>query len=50
MYVERQAHLCDAAKENSGDWLEERHREEWDGIEVLHSFIQRKDVASADDS
>lgn len=52
MYVERQAHLCDAAKENFGRLgLKNAIVKNGDGIEVLHSFLpKKKDVASADDS
>ena len=52
MYVERQAHLCDAAKENFGRLgLKNAIVKNGDGIEVLHSFHpKKKDVASADDS
>ena len=52
MYVERQAHLCEAAKENF--WrlgLKNAIVKNGDGIEVLHSFLPKKDdAASADDS
>ena len=52
MYVERQAHLCEAAKENFGRLgLKNAIVKNRDGIEVLHSFHpKKKDVASADDS
>lgn len=52
MYVERQAHLCDAAKENFGRLgLKNAIVKNGDGLEVLHSFHpKKKDVASADDS
>ena len=52
MYVERQAHLCDAAKENFEHLgLKNAIVKNGDGIEVLHSFHpKKKDVASADDS
>ena len=52
MYVERQAHLCDAAKENFGRLgLKNAIVKNGDGIEVLHSFLpKKKDAASADDS
>ena len=52
MYVERQAHLCDAAKENFGRLgLKNAIVKNGDGIEVLHSFQpKKKDAASADDS
>ena len=52
MYVERQAHLCEAAKENFGRLgLKNVIVKNGDGIEVLHSFHpKKKDAASADDS
>ena len=52
MYVERQAHLCDAAKENFGRLgLKNAIVKNGDGIEVLHSFHpKKKDAASDDDS
>lgn len=52
MYVERQAHLCEAAKENFGRLgLKNAIVKNGDGIEVLHSFLpQKKDAASTDDS
>lgn len=52
MYVERQAHLCEAAKENFGRLgLKNAIVKNGDGIEVLHSFhSKKKDAASADDS
>ena len=52
MYVERQAHLCEAAKENFGHLgLKNAIVKNGDGIEVLHSFHpKKKDAASADDS
>ena len=52
MYVERQAHLCEAAKENFGRLgLKNAIVKNGDGIEVLHSFLpKKKDAASADDS
>ncbi len=52
MYVERQAHLCEAAKENFGRLgLKNAIVKNGDGIEVLHSFHpKKKDAASADDS
>lgn len=52
MYVERQAHLCEAAKENFGRLgLKKAIVKNGDGIEVLHSFLPKKDdAASADDS
>ena len=52
MYVERQAHLCEAAKENFGRLgLKNAIVKNGDGIEVLHSFHpKKKDAASVDDS
>ena len=52
MYVERQTHLCEAAKENFGRLgLKNAIVKNGDGIEVLHSFHpKKKDAASADDS
>mgnify|MGYP003367350759 CR=1 FL=1 len=52
MYVERQAHLCEAAKENFERLgLKNAIVKNGDGIEVLHSFLPKKDdAASADDS
>lgn len=52
MYVERQVHLCEAAKENFGRLgLKNAIMKNGDGIEVLHSFHpKKKDAASADDS
>ena len=52
MYVERQAHLCEAAKENFERLgLKNAIVKNVDGIEVLHSFQPKKDdAASADDS
>ena len=52
MYVECQAHLCEAAKENFGRLgLKNAIVKNGDGIEVLHSFHpKKKDAASADDS
>ena len=52
MYVERQAYLCEAAKENFGRLgLKNAIVKNGDGIEVLHSFLPKKDDAtSADDS
>ena len=52
MYVERQAHLCDAAKENFERLgLKNAIVKNGDGIEVLHSFHpKKKDAASAADS
>ena len=50
MYVERQAHLCDAAKENFGRLgLKNAIVKNGDGIEVLHSFLPKKDDAASDD-
>lgn len=52
MYVERQAHLCEAAKENFGRLgLKNAIVKNGDGIEVLHSLLPKKDdAASTDDS
>lgn len=52
MYVERQAHLCEAARENFERLgLKNAIVKNGDGIEVLHSFHPKKDdAASADDS
>ena len=52
MYVERQAHLCDAAKKNFERLgLKNAIVKNGDGIEVLHSFHpKKKDAASAADS
>ena len=52
MYVERQAHLCEAVKENFGRLgLKNAIVKNGDGIEVLHSFHpKKKDAASDDDS
>ncbi|MCW4128587.1 class I SAM-dependent methyltransferase [Prevotella copri] len=52
MYVERQVHLCEAAKENFGRLgLKNAIVKNGDGIEVLHSFHpKKKDAASAADS
>ena len=52
MYVERQTHLCEAAKENFGRLgLKNAIVKNGDGIEVLHSFASKKDdAASADDT
>lgn len=50
MYVERQAHLCEAAKENFGRLgLKNAIVKNGDGIEVLHSFLPKKDDAAPDD-
>lgn len=49
MYVERQAHLCEAAKENF--WrlgLKNAIVKNGDGIEVLHSFASKKEAAASD--
>lgn len=49
MYVERQAHLCEAAKENFGRLgLKNAIMKNGDGIEVLHSFASKKDAAASD--
>ena len=52
MYVERQVHLCEAAKENFERLgLKNAIVKNGDGIEVLHSLLPKKDdAASADDS
>ena len=52
MYVERQAHLCEAAKENFERLgLKNAIVKNGDGIEVLHFFLPKKDdAASTDDS
>lgn len=49
MYVERQGHLCEAAKENFG-WLGLKNAivKNGDGIEVLHSFASKKEAAASD--
>ena len=47
MYVERQAHLCEAAKENFERLgLKNVSVKNGDGIEVLHSFYSKKNAAS----
>lgn len=47
MYVERQAHLCEAAKENFERLgLKNVSVKNGDGIEVLHSFHSKKNTAS----
>ena len=47
MYVERQAHLCEAAKENFERLgLKNVRVKNGDGIEVLHSFHSKKNAAS----
>lgn len=49
MYVERQAHLCEAAKENFERLgLKNVSVKNGDGIEVLHSFASKKDDAASD--
>lgn len=49
MYVERQAHLCEAAKENFGQLgLKNAIVKNGDGIEVLHSFASKKEAAASD--
>ena len=49
MYVERQAHLCEAAKENFGRLgLMNAIVKNGDGIEVLHSFASKKEAAASD--
>lgn len=49
MYVERQTHLCEAAKENFGRLgLKNAIVKNGDGIEVLHSFASKKDDAASD--
>lgn len=49
MYVERQAHLCEAAKENFGRLgLKNAIVKNGDGIEVLHSFASKKEAAVSD--
>lgn len=49
MYVERQAHLCEAAKENFGRLgLKNAIVKNGDGIEVLHSFVSKKEAAASD--
>ena len=49
MYVERQAHLCEAAKENFVRLgLKNAIVKNGDGIEVLHSFASKKDDAASD--
>ena len=47
MYVERQAHLCEAAKENFERLgLKNVSVKNGDGIELLHSFHSKKNAAS----
>ena len=49
MYVERQTHLCEAAKENFGRLgLKNVSVKNGDGIEVLHSFASKKEAAASD--
>ena len=49
MYVERQAHLCEVAKENFGRLgLKNAIVKNGDGIEVLHSFASKKKAAASD--
>lgn len=49
MYVERQAHLCEAAKENFERLgLKNAIVKNGDGIEVLHSFASKKDDAASE--
>ena len=49
MYVERQAHLCESAKENFGRLgLKNAIVKNGDGIEVLHSFASKKEAAASD--
>lgn len=49
MYVERLAHLCEAAKENFGRLgLKNAIVKNGDGIEVLHSFASKKDDAASE--
>lgn len=49
MYVERQAYLCEAAKENFGRLgLKNAIVKNGDGIEVLHSFASKKEAAASD--
>lgn len=49
MYVERQAHLFEAAKENFGRLgLKNAIVKNGDGIEVLHSFASKKEAAASD--
>lgn len=49
MYVERQTHLCEAAKENIGRLgLKNAIVKNGDGIEVLHSFASKKEAAASD--
>ena len=49
MYVERQTHLCEAAKENFERLgLKNVSVKNGDGIEVLHSFASKKDDAASE--
>lgn len=49
MYVERQAHLCEAAKENFERLgLKNAIVKNGDGIEVLHSFASKNEAAASD--
>lgn len=49
MYVERQTHLCEAAKENFGRLgLKNAIVKNGDGIEILHSFASKKEAAASD--
>jgi len=49
IYVERQTHLCEAAKENFGRLgLKNAIVKNGDGIEVLHSFASKKEAAASD--
>lgn len=49
MYVERQAHLCEAAKENFERLgLKNAIVKNGDGIDVLHSFASKKDDAASE--
>ena len=49
MYVERQVHLCEAAKENFGRLgLKNAIVKNGDGIEVLHSFASKKEAAASE--
>ena len=49
MYVERQAHLCEAAKENFGRLgLKNAIVKNGDGIKVLHSFASKKEAAASE--
>ena len=49
MYVERLAHLCEAAKENFRRLgLKNAIVKNGDGIEVLHSFASKKEAAASD--